>query len=135
MKRIIAIVCLLAMTALMLASCGANFKSMEKQLEKEGYEVTYLDKKAIENGETDDLSASEQLVYAIISDGLDEANVTGVLIAVKTSGLFDIDSVMVIEFTNKAAADEFVDDIGDDDVVQSGKVVYIGDEDSIKIVK
>ena len=51
----------------------------------------------------------------------------------KADGLFDIKSVMVIEFAEKADADAFAKDTKD--AVQKGKVVYVGDEDSIKIVK
>lgn len=133
MKRIIAIVCLLTMTTLMLASCGANFAGMEKKLEKEGYSATYLDKEDIEENDTDDLSTSEKVVFAVVSGALDDLKVNGVLIAVKAEGLFDIKSVMVIEFAEKADADAFAKD--NDDVVQKGKVVYMGDEESIKIVK
>ena len=48
MKRIIAIVCLLAITVLMLASCGVNFETMKSKLEKNDYEVTYVTKAMIE---------------------------------------------------------------------------------------
>ena len=133
MKRIIAIVCLLAMTALMLASCGANFESMEKKLEKEGYSATYLDKEDIEENDTDDLSLAEKTVFAVVSGALDDLKVNGVLVAVKADGLFDIKSVMVIEFVEKADAAAFAE--GLDNAVQKGKVVYVGDEESIKIVK
>ena len=135
MRRIIAIVCLLAMATVMLASCGANFESMEKKLEKEGYSATYLDRDDLEEGDADELSTAEAVVFALVAGALDDMKVNGVLIGIKSEGLLglDITSVMVIEFADKADATAFAEDF--DDAVQKGKIVYVGDEEAIKIVK
>ena len=133
MKKFIALTCLLAIVVLTLASCGVNFESMEKKLEKEGYSATYLDKEDIEENDTDELSVAEKTVFAVVSGALDDLKVNGVLVAVKADGLFDIKSVMVIEFVEKADATAFAEKL--DNAVQKGKVVYVGDEESIKIVK
>lgn len=133
MKRIIAIICLLAMATLMLVSCGTNFEGMKKKLEDKGYSATYLTKEMIEKDDTDDLSTAGKIVYAVIEALVEDVDVEGILVGVKASG-FDVDSVMVIEFTKAEDAEAVSKELGDD-AVRSGKVVYVGDEDSIKIVK
>ena len=133
MKRIIAIVCLLAMATLMLVSCGTNFEGMKKKLEDKGYSATYLTKEMIEKDDTDDLSTTEKVAYAIVEAVIEDVDVEGILVGVKVSGL-SMDSVLVIEFTKTEDAESVAKELGDD-AVRSGKVVYIGDEDSIKIVK
>lgn len=120
MKRIIALVCVFAMMALLLASCGVNFKTMEEKLEKEGYIVICFTEKNLEG-------ASDYL------KGLVEENssVKNVLIATK---ILAGKAVTVIEFKTSEAAKKCADSIGDK-AVRSGNVVFVGDEESIKIVK
>ena len=134
MKRIIAIVCLLAITVLMLASCGVNFEAMKSKLEKNDYEVTYVTKAMIEKNDTSELSTTEKMIYASIETLVSDSSVKGVLIGVNTKNLFDIKTVAVIEFESEDDAKECAEALGEE-AVRSGKVVYMGDEDSIKIVK
>lgn len=120
MKRIIALVCVFAMMALLLASCGVNFKTMEEKLEKEGYTVICFTEKNLEG-------ASDYLKDLVEEN----SSVKNVLIATK---ILAGKAVTVIEFKTSEAAKKCADSIGDK-AVRSGNVVFVGDEDSIKIAK
>lgn len=124
MKRLIALVCLLAMMTVMLVSCGVNFENMEKKLEDKGYTVMCFTEKNMEE-------AAEYL-----GGDLDDAKIKNFLIAFKLDGFLGGESkgVSVVEFTDVEDAKEYAEEMGDE-AVRSGKVVYVGDEESIKIVK
>ena len=120
MKRIIAIVCLLAMMTLMLVSCGANFDQMEKKLKDEGYTVICFTEK--------DLEDANEYIKDLVEDN---SSVKNVLVAFK---LLAGKTVTVIEFKNTDDAKACAEELGKD-AVRAGNVVYAGDEDSIKLVK
>ena len=120
MKRIIAIVCLLAMMTLMLVSCGPNFDQMEKKLKDEGYTVICFTEK--------DLEDANEYIKDLVEDN---SSVKNVLVAFK---LLSGKTVTVIEFNNSDDAKACAEELGKD-AVRVGNVVYSGDEDSIKLVK
>lgn len=120
MKKIIAIACLLAMLTVMLVSCGPNFDNMEKKLENEGYTVFCFTEK--------NLKGASEYIKDYVEDN---SSIKTVLFANKP---FTLKTVTIIEFKTSEAAQKCADKLGDK-AVRSGSVVYLGDEESIKIVK
>ena len=120
MKRIVAIVCLLAMMTLLLVSCGPNFNQMEKKLKDEGYTVICFTEK--------DLKDADEYIKDLVEDN---SSIKNVLVAFK---LLAGKGVTVIEFKTSDAAKKCADALGKK-AERVGNVVYSGDEASIKLVK
>ncbi len=121
MKRIIALVCLAALLAVALVSCGPNFDSMKKKLEKEGYLVVMLEGDQLEalGGEAGDVKA-----------------------ALSATKLADGETVSVVEFKNADAAKKAEEEgkaaaelIDGYTCVRKGNTVYAGTEAAVKLVK
>lgn len=145
MKKIIAVTCLLLVSVMLLASCGPNFKNMEKKLEDKGYSVFNLSKEDLAKDDDDD-----NIIVAALKESLNEQlediSVSNILIAVKIdlTNLLSGDSqmVMVVKLDKTDDAKKLEEDLKNDNsddsdyvVKRSGKVVYAGTNDAVKLVK
>lgn len=146
MKKIIAVICLLAITVMALVSCGVNFKNMEKKLDDKGYSVFTYSKADLAKEDDADDSVIVANMKESLNEQLKDSSVSEILIAVKvnlkdllSSG--DVQALMVVKFEKSEDAQKFEKEIKDDQdtkdyvVKRSGKVVYAGTEEAVKIVK
>ncbi len=115
MRKIIAIVCLTAILALALVSCGPRFDTIKEKLEKEKYSITVIEGDDVENYD------------------LDKNEIKAALIATKGS-----DMVLVVEYKNTDLAKKTESDankLAGMVAGRNGKIVYFGTEAAVNLIK
>lgn len=131
-KRIIAIVAIITLVAVLgVILCACNASSYQKKLEKNGYNVSVVDKNSKYFDDYNAVMKKEGYEGGLVW------MVEGVKANLSLKDGFDGGEVSIIKFKKLADAKKYVKDMGgeDDNLVRKGSIVIEGDKDSVKLVK